>query len=1038
VRFDSGTKAAYSTDSSNYRQVPLGVVIPHTTGALAEAVAVCHRHGAPVTHRGAGTSLGGQTTNACVVIDGSKYLDEIIEINAEEKWARVRPGVRHDQLTDQTHQKYNLTFGPDTSTHEYATFGGMIGNNSCGMHAQMAGRTQDNVEEMEVLLYDGTRLTVGPTSEEELEEIIAAGGRKSEIYEQLRDLRDEYADEIRARYPDISRRVSGYNLEELLPENDFHVARALVGTEGTCARGGGKENLSRKTAQRSMRHASAAVLLLIAVLPASLPLASHGQPTGAIRGTVVDATTQRPLPGASVALADTSRGTATDGQGRFEIAGLAPGTYTLRATFVGYAPQTKAEVRVRPSRPTQVTFELRAASESLAEVVVEASSFADESEASTSLQTIGPAAVQRTPGGQNDISRTLLSLPGVTGGLDSRSDLLVRGGGPSENAYFLDGIRIPQINHFATQGASGGALGLLNVDFIEETRFYTGGFPARYGDALSSMLAVENRDGSPESVAGDFTLGAVEAALTLDGPLPTVAGEGASDEGASNWIFSVRRSYLQFLFQALGVPIRPSYWDAQTKITHDLDADDRLTVVGVGALDDFTIAAPDEGDFAARETARRTLDNDQWSYTAGLTWRHLFEDGVVKTALSRSVTDFQFSGDTPSGETVIRNGSRETETRLRTDADLRLGPRVSLGLGGGLTRGAVETSFFERARPGTSFDEDLAFSSDLGLWRGFTYAQATTRWLGGRLTLSPGARLSATSFLDTPFYVSPRLSASFRLAPEWAVNASGGVFQQAPEYVSLAVRGENGDFVNDRLPYLRADHYIAGLEWQPTEGVRATAEGFYKDYDRYPVSASDPRLSLANRGASYGFVGAEPLRGIGDGRAYGAELFAQKKLTDRFYGLAAYTLAWSEFAGADGVLRPSSWDVRHTISLTGGYRIGKRWEIGVKWRFLSGRPYTPFDPDASAEEYDLTGRGVPDYDRLNAERVPAYHRLDVRIDRRFAFEGWNAVVYVDVQNVYDRTNVYDYRYTEDPSADDNQRAVDNVGRLPTFGFSVEW
>ena len=235
VRFDSSSKATYSTDSSNYRQVPIGVVVPKTVEALAEAVKVCHEHSAPITHRGAGTSLAGQTTNHAVVIDGSKHLDRILEINPEEGWARVEPGVRHDQLTDKTEAEHNLTFAPDTSTHEYATFGGMIGNNSCGMHSQMAGRTQDNVEEMEVLLYDGTRLTVGPTSEDELEQIIEDGGRKGEIYRRLRDLRDEHADEIRDRYPDIPRRVSGYNLEELLPENDFHVARALVGTEGTCA-----------------------------------------------------------------------------------------------------------------------------------------------------------------------------------------------------------------------------------------------------------------------------------------------------------------------------------------------------------------------------------------------------------------------------------------------------------------------------------------------------------------------------------------------------------------------------------------------------------------------------------------------------------------------------------------------------------------------------------------------------------------------------------------------------------------------------------
>ncbi len=690
--------------------------------------------------------------------------------------------------------------------------------------------------------------------------------------------------------------------------------------------------------------------------------------TGSIRGTVVDATTQQPLPGVNVVLADTSIGTATDTNGRFEITGLPPGTYTVRASFIGYAPQSKAEIRVRSSRPTQVTFELEERSEELDEVLVQASAFADEAEAPTSVQTLGAEEIRRTPGGQNDISRTLLSLPGVSGGLDNRSDLLVRGGGPSENAYFLDGIRIPQINHFATQGATGGALGLLNVDFMRETTFYTGGFPVRYGEALSSVLVVNNREGSPEAIAGDFTVGAVEAALTLDGPLPT------SSERESNWIFSIRRSYLQFLFQALGVPIRPSYWDAQTKIVHEIDENDQIKFVGVGALDDFRIAPPTNGDFEARETARSVLDNDQWSYTVGGVWQHLMDNGVIKTALSRSTIDFQFSGSDPDGNPVIHNESREMETRLRSDADFRLDPRLSLGFGGGFTRADVSTSFFERARPGTPFEENLEFTADLGLWRAFAYSQATTRWLSGRLNVSPGIRLNASSFLETPLYLSPRLTASLQLTSQWALNASTGVFQQAPEYISLVVQDDRGRYVNDRLPYIRADHYVAGLEWRPMMSVRFTLEGFYKDYDRYPVSASDPRISLANLGGGYGFVGAQPLRDIGEGRAYGAELFAQKKLTDRFYGLAAYTMGWSEFSGADGILRPSSWDVRHTVSLTAGYRIGPRWELGVKWRYLSGRPYTPFDPQDSPEEYEITGRGVLDYERLNARRVPAEPR----------------------------------------------------------------
>ncbi|HJV35460.1 FAD-binding and (Fe-S)-binding domain-containing protein [Geomonas sp.] len=232
VHFDSTYRAVYSTDASNYRKIPIGVVVPKTRDAVVNTLQICHRHGAPVVSRGGGTGLCGQTCNLAVVIDHSKYLNRVLEINPEQGWARVEPGVILDHLRDQAEQ-YHLTFGPDPATHNHNTLGGMIGNNSCGTHSVMAGKTVDNILEMEVVTYDGVRMTVGPTSESELKAIIAEGGRRGEIYAGLKQIRDRYEKEIRARYPKIPRRVSGYNLDELLPENGFNVARALVGSEST-------------------------------------------------------------------------------------------------------------------------------------------------------------------------------------------------------------------------------------------------------------------------------------------------------------------------------------------------------------------------------------------------------------------------------------------------------------------------------------------------------------------------------------------------------------------------------------------------------------------------------------------------------------------------------------------------------------------------------------------------------------------------------------------------------------------------------------
>ncbi|MEM6337380.1 MAG: TonB-dependent receptor, partial [Bacteroidota bacterium] len=499
-----------------------------------------------------------------------------------------------------------------------------------------------------------------------------------------------------------------------------------------------------------------------------------------IVGQVVDAVTQEPLPGATVVvLGDTTAvlgGDATDLDGRFSITGVPAGTYSLRASFIGYAPAERTDIVLQGSRPTFVLFELRESLVELGEeVVVEAELFRQADDAPVSVQTLGAEEVRRTPGGQNDISRSLLSLPGVSGGVDNRNDLLIRGGGPSENAYFVDGIEVPQINHFATQGAAGGALGLLNVDFIREATFYTGGFPVRYGDAASSVLLVQNRPGSPELIAGDFTIGATEAALSLDG--------ATGDD--FNWSFSARRSYLQLLFELLDLPIRPAFWDFQTRLEWTPTRDDRLLFFGLGAIDDFDIVQPDDpDDFEGQEIVSSVLDNDQRSYTTGLSWRRLVPGGFVTTAFSRSYQDFAFRDRDENEVALLANDSQETAWRLRSDGDFKLSRSLTLGAGGGASREAIVSDFFQRSTPANRLPADLQFSTDLGLWKTFAYAQLTSQLLGGRLALTGGLRIDANDFTDNAVVVSPRATATYDLTSKVSVNAAVGRFTQSPELIS--------------------------------------------------------------------------------------------------------------------------------------------------------------------------------------------------------------------------------------------------------------
>ncbi|MEM1271137.1 MAG: TonB-dependent receptor, partial [Bacteroidota bacterium] len=404
---------------------------------------------------------------------------------------------------------------------------------------------------------------------------------------------------------------------------------------------------------------------------------------------------------------------------------------------------------------------------------------------------------------------------------------------------------------------------------------------------------------------------------------------------------------------------------------------------------------------------------------------------------SRSYQDFAFRDRDENEVALLANDSQETAWRLRSDGDFKLSRSLTLGAGGGASREAIVSDFFQRSTPANRLPADLQFSTDLGLWKTFAYAQLTSQLLGGRLALTGGLRIDANDFTDNTVVVSPRATATYDLTSKVSVNAAVGRFTQSPELISLAVQ-ENGAFVNQSLEWIDVAQVVAGVAVKPNRGLRLSAEGYFKGYSEYPVSVADPRISLANLGGDFGIVGAEPLQSVGEGRAYGVELSAQQRLTTRFYGIGAYTLGWSEFTGADGVFKPSSWDVRHSISATGGARLG-RWEIGSRLTVRSGRPFTPFDLDASAIEYAISRRGVLDLDRLNQERTPAFVRWDVRVDRRIEFgRGINGVIYLDVQNVLGRENVFALEYTEDPAEPDRLREQTNVGRLPTIGFSVEF
>ncbi|RYY62861.1 MAG: TonB-dependent receptor, partial [Chitinophagaceae bacterium] len=674
------------------------------------------------------------------------------------------------------------------------------------------------------------------------------------------------------------------------------------------------------------------------------------QSTGRLTGTVVDRNSQRPLPGITLTLVPTGHSTASDSLGNFVLTDLAPGTYSLQVTGAGWIARTVPNLVVTTGNVQTVVVELEAAVKELNAVIVQSrrpSVRAATLESPLSVQRLSTEEIRSNPGGNFDISRVIQTLPGVGGGVGGgsfRNDIVIRGGAPSENVFYLDGIEVPVINHFSTQGSGGGPQGILNVSFIEDVKLNTSAFEARYDNALSSVFQFRQKTGNPDRLQGNIRLSGTEAAATFDGPL----GKNTT------FLASARRSYLQLLFRVIDLPIRPNYWDFQFKTTTRLSPRTTLSVLGLGAIDEFRFAAPRTATPEKLYAISSNPSINQWSYTVGATLRQLMPRGFWNLSLSRNTLDNRAEGyqdnlNPAPGEQNLDIRSNETENKLRFDASSNYA-KWKLSWGAVAQYVDFDNRFYQLFRPlltdpqgATQPAQEFRNNARTHFLRYGAFVQAGTRLLNRRLALSGGFRVDgngAENGESNPLRQwSPRVSASYALAEKWNASASYGLYYRLPGYTQLAFGGSGGVPLNPGR-YIRSTHWVGGLEFLPTANSRITLEGFRKKYARYPVSISDG-ISLANKGTEFGAIGNEPIVQSGEGRAWGIELFAQQKLTKRLYGLLSYTFYRSEFTNADGRYAPATWDNRHLLSLTTGYKAGRNWEFGLKFRYQGAAPFTP-------------------------------------------------------------------------------------------------
>lgn len=743
---------------------------------------------------------------------------------------------------------------------------------------------------------------------------------------------------------------------------------------------------------------------------------AQGQINGKINGSIKSGITQEYLAGVTIhAYGPDTAMSITDANGTFNLT-MQVGQYQLEVSALGYETAYLYNINVNSGNAQIMTIELYPLNQQLNEVIVRANRSVRAADMITPLATqkLTSEEIRVNPGGNFDVSKVIQVLPGVAGGTTAnRNDIIVRGGGPAENVYYLDGIEIPVLNHFQTQGASGGATGILNVSFINDVQLTSSAFDSRYDNALASTFVIRQRNGNPEKLSGNIRLSGSEFATTLEGPISQ----------KTTFLASARRSYLKYLFEVLDLPIRPDYWDFQYKVNHKINPTTELNFIGIGALDNFRLVASENSTAENEYILRSNPLIDQWNYTVGASLKKLMDNGFYTIALSRNMLSngaVRYEDNVnESGAKLFDLRSNEIENKLRIDVD-RFVNGWKLSYGAGLQY--------------VKYDIDLnnLINSDIDFYKMGAFGHASRYFMDDKLLISGGVRTDLNTFTNTGLNplksLSPRLSASFALGNQWNISGSVGSYYKLPSYTALGYRENNGGLVNQNLDYINSIHYTVGIQYVPRNDFRFTLEAFYKDYKNYPVSVVDG-ISMANIGTDFNTIGNEAYTSTGLGRVYGVEAYMQQKLIRNLFYVLSATLYKSEFTGTDGLYRPSTWDYGYVVSGTLGVKFRNNWDLGLKYRIAGGQPYTPFDMDASRAQYLNTGRGVYDYALLNSESLPQFQQMDVRVDKKFNFRKTSLILFADIQNAFLYKTPSQPKYTF-------ERTPDNSGFATTDGMPL--
>lgn len=790
------------------------------------------------------------------------------------------------------------------------------------------------------------------------------------------------------------------------------------------------------------------LLILLAIL---LPAVAYSQ-KGIIKGKIVNQKNNEPIEFAGVQIEGTTIGVISDEDGSFTFTDVKPGFVRLLVSFIGFETTLSTEIQVQGNQTAYVDVGLIESSVELQEVTVRPNYNIKRIESPISVISVGVQEIEKSAGANRDISKVVQLLPGVGATDPNRNDLIVRGGGPSENVFYLDGVEIPTINHFATQGSSGGVVGVINPDFVQEISFYTGAFPANRTNALSSVMEIRQKDGSQDRVHTKLSVGASDAAVTVDGPI--------GDK--STFIVSARQSYLQFLFKAIGLPFLPTYNDFQVKYKYKIDKNNELTFIGLGAIDNMVLntGLQTTGTEEQKYLLSYLPTYNQWNYTVGAVYKHFGDKYIDSWVLSRSMlrnSNFKYQDNDETNDKLSNYTSDEASNKLRFEREYPY-MRMKLKVGAGLNYTHYTNNTFRRLFINGA-PQLLTYDTNLDLLGYQIFAQVSDEYIDKRLKLSLGVSMVGNNFnsnMKNPInQLSPRLSGSYEISDRWNFNANIGRYVSQPALTTMGFKNNDGVFVNrnEQLKYIASDQIVTGFEFMPDNNMRLSVEGFYKHYSKYPFSVSEG-LSIASKGADYGEVGDEEIISTGKGRAYGVEFLFKVLEWNNMNITSTYTFFRSEFTDKNNVYLPSSWDSRHMLNLIGNYKFKNSWNVAMRWRFIGGAPYTPINEELSKDRdaWSITNQPYLDYDNFNSLRLANTHSLDVRVDKEFYFDKWVLNLYTDIQNAYNfksqRPPIYinkdvNGEILEDPNGDPTKQDLrilkSSLGNiLPTVGIIVKF